>query len=285
MTATSIQSSSFAGSEPTLEVAVGRVLVLAGAVFGLSNLFQYGVYSGLLKVAKNQDQLATVIGHELTHVLAQHSNERLSRDQLTGIGLAVADAAIGSSQGGGATMAALGLGVGQLLFVRLAGIGQGPDLITYPAMFVTKYQCNGFGHINIMQTDRVAAQVRGQDAAIYNANNAMSMLQTAEGAFEEMTNIAYRMKELATQAANGTNNSSEYTAMNSEFTALRDEMTNIIENTSYGSGTKLLDGTTGKLTAAVDFQIGSSAAEVLSVDISGDLTSLQCTPICGTAIG
>ena len=70
-----------------------------------------GVYSGLLKVAKNQDQLATVIGHELTHVLAQHSNERLSRDQLTGIGLAVADAAIGSSQGGGATMAALGLGV------------------------------------------------------------------------------------------------------------------------------------------------------------------------------
>ncbi|MGH1408620.1 MAG: M48 family metallopeptidase [Aeromonas sp.] len=72
-----------------------------------------GVYSGLLKVAKNQDQLATVIGHELTHVLAQHSNERLSRDQLTGIGLTVANAAIGSSDslGGAATMAALGLGV------------------------------------------------------------------------------------------------------------------------------------------------------------------------------
>ena len=123
--------------------------------------------------------------------------------------------------------------------------------------------------------NRLNAQVRGQDAAIYNANNAMSMLQTAEGAFEEMTNIAYRMKELATQAANGTNNSSEYTAMNSEFTALRDEMTNIISNTSYGSGTKLLDGTDGKLNASVDFQIGSSAAEVLSVDISGDLTSLE----------
>ena len=51
---------------------------------------------------QNQDQLATVIGHELTHVLAQHSNERLSRDQLTGIGLAVADAAIGSSDSLGA---------------------------------------------------------------------------------------------------------------------------------------------------------------------------------------
>lgn len=73
-----------------------------------------GVYSGLLKVAKNQDQLATVIGHELTHVLAQHSNERLSRDQLTGLGMAAADIAIGSSQFSqyqGAAMAALGLGV------------------------------------------------------------------------------------------------------------------------------------------------------------------------------
>ncbi len=70
-----------------------------------------GVYSGLLKVAKNQDQLATVIGHELTHVLAQHSNERLSRSQLTGLGLAAADIAMGSSEYRGATMAALGLGV------------------------------------------------------------------------------------------------------------------------------------------------------------------------------
>ncbi|HEX5791744.1 MAG TPA: flagellin, partial [Rheinheimera sp.] len=56
--------------------------------------------------------------------------------------------------------------------------------------------------------NRLNAQVRGQEAAIYNANNANSMLQTAEGAFEEMTNIAFRMKELATQGANGTNNTS-----------------------------------------------------------------------------
>jgi flagellin len=123
--------------------------------------------------------------------------------------------------------------------------------------------------------NRLNAQVRGQEAALYNANNAQSMLQTAEGAFEEMTNIAYRMKELATQAANGTNNSSEYTAINSEFTALRDEMTNIIENTAYGAGTKLLDGTDGKLAAAITFQIGSSSDETLDVDISGDLTTLD----------
>lgn len=70
-----------------------------------------GVYTGLLKVANNQDQLATVIGHEITHVLAQHTNERLSRTQLAGIGMAAADATLGQSEYGSTTMAALGLGV------------------------------------------------------------------------------------------------------------------------------------------------------------------------------
>ncbi|WP_240222575.1 flagellin [Rheinheimera hassiensis] len=122
--------------------------------------------------------------------------------------------------------------------------------------------------------NRLNAQVRGQEAAIYNSNNAMSMLQTAEGAFEEMTNIAYRMKELATQGANGTNNTSEYTALSSEFGALSDELTNILSNTSYGSGTKLLDETDGKLQDAVTFQIGATGAETLEVDISTQLGNI-----------
>lgn len=128
--------------------------------------------------------------------------------------------------------------------------------------------------------NRLNAQVRGQEAAIYNANNANSMLQTAEGAFEEMTNIAYRMKELSTQAANGTNNTSEYTAIGAEFTALSAELTNIMDNTSYGSGTTLLNAT-GKfgVAAGVTFQIGSSAAETLDVNISADLGAVT------TAIG
>lgn len=119
--------------------------------------------------------------------------------------------------------------------------------------------------------NRLNAQVRGQEAAIYNANNANSMLQTAEGAFEEMTNIAYRMKELATQGANGTNNTSEYTAMGAEFDALSAELANIMANTSYGSGTKLLDATDGKFAAAVTLQIGSSGDETLDVDIATEL--------------
>lgn len=71
-----------------------------------------GVYTGLLNVAENEDQLATVIGHEVAHVLANHSNEQVSRGQMTGIGMQMADAALGV---GGVSnkdlyMAALGLG-------------------------------------------------------------------------------------------------------------------------------------------------------------------------------
>lgn len=78
-----------------------------------------GVYTGLLKVAENEDQLATVIGHEVAHVLANHSNEQVSRAQMTGMGMQLADVALGA---GGVSnkdlyMAALGLGtqVGFLL--------------------------------------------------------------------------------------------------------------------------------------------------------------------------
>jgi len=73
-----------------------------------------GVYTGLLKVAKNQDQLATVIGHEVAHVLADHSNERLSQSQIANTGLQLTSIAVGASeykQYQGVTMAALGLGV------------------------------------------------------------------------------------------------------------------------------------------------------------------------------
>ncbi len=70
-----------------------------------------GVYTGLLNVAKNQDQLATVIGHEIAHVLADHSNERVSQAQLTNVGLQITNIALGGSEYQQATMAALGLGV------------------------------------------------------------------------------------------------------------------------------------------------------------------------------
>jgi len=70
-----------------------------------------GVYTGLLKVAKNQDQLATVIGHEIAHVIAEHGNERLSRSQITNIGLELSNLAMQGNEYQSITMAGLGLGV------------------------------------------------------------------------------------------------------------------------------------------------------------------------------
>lgn len=70
-----------------------------------------GVYTGLLKVAENQHQLATVIGHEIAHVLADHSNERISQAQLANAGLQISNIALNDSRYKAATMAALGLGV------------------------------------------------------------------------------------------------------------------------------------------------------------------------------
>lgn len=70
-----------------------------------------GVYTGLLEVAENQDQLATVIGHEVAHVLANHSNERLSQSQLASAGLDITSAVLGNSEYKNMTMAGLGLGM------------------------------------------------------------------------------------------------------------------------------------------------------------------------------
>lgn len=69
-----------------------------------------GVYTGLLQVAKGQDQLAAVIGHEVAHVIAGHSNERVSQQQVAGLGMNVAQLILGGGAGGGAMMSALGAG-------------------------------------------------------------------------------------------------------------------------------------------------------------------------------
>ncbi|MEZ8099467.1 lateral flagellin LafA [Vibrio bivalvicida] len=123
--------------------------------------------------------------------------------------------------------------------------------------------------------NKLEAQTRGMSVAMRNSQDAISMLQTADGALEELTNIAYRMKDLATQGANGTNGTTELAALNSEYQELEKEAVRIMGETTYGAGQKLLTG--GKLAAAVDFQIGASGSEKLTVDISGDLGGIDFT--------
>ncbi|MEZ9233998.1 flagellin [Shewanella sp. 10N.286.52.A9] len=109
---------------------------------------------------------------------------------------------------------------------------------------------------------RLNANVTGMEQASRNVNDASSMLQTADGALEELSTIAMRQKELATQAANGVNSATDLKALNDEFQELTKEITRIVDNTEY-SGNKLFDS----LTAGVTFQIGAGAAETLDVKV------------------
>jgi len=130
---------------------------------------------------------------------------------------------------------------------------------------------------------RLNAQSRGMAVAMRNTGDAISLLQTAEGAFSEMTDIMQRMKDLATQSANGTNSDEDRLALQAEFNELGKEITNIIKNTSYAGETLFSDGTVvagtaGKFGGAagdvVQFQIGATSAETLDFAVVDDLTAL-----------
>ncbi|PIA68943.1 lateral flagellin LafA [Pseudomonas sediminis] len=112
---------------------------------------------------------------------------------------------------------------------------------------------------------RLNAQSRGMDVAMRNTGDAVSLLQTAEGAFNEMTDIVQRMKDLATQAANDTNSDGDREALAAEYNELAGELNNIYDNTKYAG--ENLFGATGKFAAAVNFQIGASANETLALTI------------------
>lgn len=118
---------------------------------------------------------------------------------------------------------------------------------------------------------RLQGQSNGMAVAQRNISDATAMLQTAEGAFDEVSNIMYRMKDLATQAANDTNTTKDRDAINDELTELQSELDNIMTNTSFG-GEKLFGASgSGKLGAAMNFQIGASADEKMTVDLSTKL--------------
>src|SRR5690554_2280618 len=112
-------------------------------------------------------------------------------------------------------------------------------------------------------SNRLTSQINGLNVAVKNANDGISIAQTAEGAMQESTNIMQRMRDLALQAANGSNSEKERSALQQEFSALSGELTRIAETTAFG-GKKLLDGSMGN----TSFQIGSNANETVSFGLS-----------------
>ncbi|MGR2770155.1 lateral flagellin LafA [Photobacterium ganghwense] len=123
--------------------------------------------------------------------------------------------------------------------------------------------------------NRLDAQTRGMSMAMRNAQDGISMMQTAEGAMDEMTNIVYRMNDLATQASNGSVTNNDRTAMNAEYQQLGAELVNIMGSTSFG-GSKLLETGGGAFeAAAVNFQIGTNAGDQLAVNVSTEVKAIN----------
>lgn len=112
-------------------------------------------------------------------------------------------------------------------------------------------------------SNRLNAQSRGLDVAMRNANDGISIAQTAEGAMNESTAVLMRMRDLALQSANGSNSPSERQAINEEVIALQDELNRIAETTSFG-GRRLLNGSFGEAA----FQIGANAGEAMLMTLT-----------------
>lgn len=143
-------------------------------------------------------------------------------------------------------------------------------------------------------SSKMGAQIRSLDVAVRNANDGISMLQTADGATGQMVSMLTRMRELAIQSINDTNAQDGRDALQLEFSELQQQTGNIITNTTWNS-MKLLDGGAGTA-GTVSFQVGTGSAESIALPLaslnSSDVqtalagsTSISTQSGAGTAIG
>jgi flagellin len=123
-------------------------------------------------------------------------------------------------------------------------------------------------------SNRMTSQIRGLDQAVRNANDGVSLVQTAEGALQEVTNMLQRIRELSIQSANGIYNDADRKTLDAEVQQLKKEMDRISETTSF-NGQKLLDGTLRN----THLQVGSQANETMEVAIG----SFSTTAMGGTS--
>lgn len=126
-------------------------------------------------------------------------------------------------------------------------------------------------------SDRMTAQIRGLNQAVRNANDGISLAQTAEGALQESTNILQRMRELAVQSANDTNDTSDRASLQAEVTQLISELDRISSTTEF-NGKALLDGTFSSATFHVGADAGSTQTISLTIS-SATATSLSVNSV------
>ena len=125
-------------------------------------------------------------------------------------------------------------------------------------------------------SSKMTSQINGLNMAVRNANDGISMVQTADGALVEVSNMLQRMRELAVQAASDTNTATDRDSLDLEFEALTDEIDRIGETTQF-NGTLLLDGSLG----AITFQVGANASQTIGVTFG----SVDTDTGEGTALG
>lgn len=126
-------------------------------------------------------------------------------------------------------------------------------------------------------SEKMRGQIRGLDMASKNAQDGISMIQTTEGALQEVHSILQRMRELAVQASNDTNVTADRDAMGQELTELGKEITRIKDTTQFNKQ-NLLDATAGDGAGSVTFQVGANTTQVMTVDFATagiDLTDVE----------
>ena len=128
-------------------------------------------------------------------------------------------------------------------------------------------------------SSKMTSQINGLNQAVRNANDAISMIQVAEGAMKGITDMMQRMRELAVQAISDSNTTSDRTALNNEFVALAAEIERVADNTQW-NGTNLLDGSIGS-SGVVTFQVGANASQTINVTF----TDMETADGNGVALG
>lgn len=127
-------------------------------------------------------------------------------------------------------------------------------------------------------SDGMTSQIRGLNQAMRNANDGISLAQTADGALSESTDILQRMRELALQSGNGIYNSSDRASMNKEFSQLKSELDRISEQTTFNEK-PVLDGS---LSGGTSFQVGANSGETIEIvidDVSQEALGLESLDI------
>lgn len=121
-------------------------------------------------------------------------------------------------------------------------------------------------------SQRMTSQIRGLDQAVRNASDAISLIQTAEGALIEVNNMLQRMRELAVQSSTDSNMEGDKSALNAEFTQLRSEINRVALNTQW-NGTNILDKGFAGGSGTFKFQVGANANQTIDLTIGNYTTN------------